>query len=161
MPFHRHDCRRPARDRSAYHSISQGQRRKQFCPIGSVKANIGHPEQASGIAALIKTALTLHHRKIPPSINYEAPNPAIDFASSPFYVNTELQDFPLGDTPRRAGLNSLGIGGTNAFAVLEETPSPLAARIQPRSAFPRFATLSAKSADALVARVDNSGLVER
>ena len=96
--------------------------RKQYCAIGSVKANIGHPEQAAGIAGVIKTALVLHHKRIPPSINYETPNPAIDFASSPFYVNTKLRDFPLADTPRRAGLNSLGIGGTNVFAVLEEAP---------------------------------------
>ena len=89
--------------------------RKQYCAVGSVKANIGHPEQAAGIAGLIKTALVLHHKRIPPSINYETPNPRIDFASSPFYVNTKLQDFPRTDTPRRAGLNSLGIGGTNSF----------------------------------------------
>ena len=81
--------------------------RKQYCAVGSVKANIGHPEQASGIAGLIKTALMLHHKKIPPSINYQTPNPRIDFASSPFYVNTELRDFPRAtrrDAP--AGVNS-------------------------------------------------------
>jgi acyl transferase domain-containing protein/surfactin synthase thioesterase subunit/acyl carrier protein len=127
--------------------------RKQYCPIGSVKANIGHPEQASGIAALIKTALTLHHRQIPPSINYQAPNPRIDFAGSPFYVNTELRDFPLGNTPRRAGVNSLGIGGTNAFAVLEEAPSPPQSDNRTADAHPHLVTLSAKSAEALVARV--------
>src|SRR5262249_28481851 len=97
-------------------------KRKQYCAVGSVKANIGHPEQGASIAGLIKVALALHHKQIPPSINYETPNPRIDFASSPFYVNTKLQDFPLGKNPRRAGLNSLGIGGTNAFAVLEEAP---------------------------------------
>src|SRR5215470_15667852 len=77
--------------------------RKQYCAVGSVKANIGHPEQAAGIAGLIKTALVLHHGRIPPSINYKSPNPAIDFASSPFYVNAKLQDFPSANTPRRAG----------------------------------------------------------
>src|SRR5215468_3377407 len=97
-------------------------KRRQYCAIGSLKANIGHPEQAAGIAGLIKTALVLHHKRIPPSINYDTPNPRIDFAASPFYVNTRLQDFPLTDGPRRAGLNSLGIGGTNTFAVLEEAP---------------------------------------
>ena len=75
-------------------AFRKGTERKQYCAIGSVKANIGHPEQAAGIAGLIKTALVLHHKKIPPSINYDTPNPAIDFASSPFYVNTNLQDFP-------------------------------------------------------------------
>ena len=128
--------------------------RKQYCAIGSVKANIGHPEQAAGIAGLIKTALVLHHKKIPPSINYETPNPAIDFASSPFYVNTKLQDFPRADTPRRAALNSLGIGGTNAFAILEEAPPAGAIAHQSPDRFPCLVTLSAKSADALVARVE-------
>lgn len=128
--------------------------RKQYCAIGSVKANIGHPEQASGIAGLIKTALALHHKQIPPSINYKTPNPRIDFASSPFFVNTKLQDFPCTDTPRRAGLNSLGIGGTNSFVVLEEAPPDLTTEDQSPDVFPCLVTLSAKSADALVARVE-------
>jgi acyl transferase domain-containing protein/surfactin synthase thioesterase subunit/acyl carrier protein len=127
--------------------------RRQYCAIGSVKANIGHPEQAAGIAGLIKTALVLHHKQIPPSINYDTPNPAIDFASSPFFVNTKLRDFPSGDTPRRAGLNSLGIGGTNTFAVLEEAPPVSPAEVQSDSR-PCLVTLSAKSAKALVARVE-------
>ena len=129
-------------------------KRKQYCAVGSVKGNIGHPEQAAGISGLIKTALVLHHKQIPPSINYETPNPRIDFASSPFYVNTELQDFPLTNTPRRAGLNCLGIGGTNTFAVLEEAPPTAVMRSQSPDRFPRLITLSAKSADALVARVE-------
>jgi acyl transferase domain-containing protein/surfactin synthase thioesterase subunit/acyl carrier protein len=129
-------------------------KRKQYCAVGSVKANIGHPEQAAGIAGLIKTALVLHHKRIPPSINYETPNPRIDFASSPFYVNIKLQDFPVTDTPRRAGLNSLGIGGTNTFVVLEEAPPIAAAKNQSPGAFPCLVTLSAKTADALVARVE-------
>jgi acyl transferase domain-containing protein/surfactin synthase thioesterase subunit len=128
--------------------------RTQYCAIGSLKANIGHPEQAAGIAGLIKIALALHHKQIPPSINYETPNPRIDFAASPFYVNTKLQDFPVTGTPRRAGLNSLGIGGTNAFAVLEEAPPIAATKDQSTDGFPCLVTLSAKSADALVARVN-------
>ncbi len=128
--------------------------RKQFCAVGSVKANIGHPEQAAGVAGLIKAALVLHHKRIPPNINYVAPNPEIDFASSPFYVSETLQDFPVGDTPRRAGLNSLGLGGTNAFAVLEEAPLVAAGESQSPDLSPRLVTLSAKSADALVARVE-------
>jgi acyl transferase domain-containing protein/surfactin synthase thioesterase subunit/acyl carrier protein len=128
--------------------------RRQYCAIGSVKANIGHPEQAAGIAGLIKIALVLYHKRIPPSINYETANPRINFASSPFYVNTKLQDFPLADMPRRAGLNSLGIGGTNCFVVLEEAPPTPTAKTQSPDAFPCLATLSAKSAEALVARVE-------
>ncbi|HET7166043.1 MAG TPA: SDR family NAD(P)-dependent oxidoreductase [Pseudolabrys sp.] len=128
--------------------------RKQYCAVGSVKGNIGHPEQAAGIAGLIKAALVLHHKQIPPSINYETPNPRIDFSSSPFYVNTKLQDFPLADTPRRVGLNGLGIGGTNTFAVLEEAPTPAVTKSQSSDRFPCLMTLSARSADALVARVE-------
>ena len=127
--------------------------RRQYCALGSVKANIGHPEQAAGIAGLIKAALVLHHKQIPPNINYETPNPSIDFASSPFFVNTKLRDFPVADTPRRAGLNSLGIGGTNAFAVLEETPPTTATRNDVPHHLPCLVTLSAKSAGALLARV--------
>jgi acyl transferase domain-containing protein/surfactin synthase thioesterase subunit/acyl carrier protein len=129
-------------------------KRKQYCAVGSVKANIGHPEQAAGIAGLIKTALVLHHKRMPPSINYQTPNPAIDFASSPFYVNAELRDFPGADTPRRAGLNSLGIGGTNTFAVLEEAPPIHAADSSSPGLWPCLLTLSAKSTAALAARVE-------
>src|SRR5215475_4841215 len=131
-----------------------GTTRRQFCAIGSLKANIGHPEQAAGIAGLIKTALMLHHKQIPPSINFATPNPRIDFASSPFFVNTELRDFPCADAPRRAGLNSLGIGGTNSFAILEEAPPLAVTDSRSPAAFPCLVTLSAKSADALVARVE-------
>jgi acyl transferase domain-containing protein/surfactin synthase thioesterase subunit/acyl carrier protein len=127
--------------------------RKQFCAIGSVKANIGHPEQAAGIAGLIKTALVLHHKQIPPSINYDTPNPSIDFESSPFYVNTSLTPFVSADAARRAGLNSLGIGGTNVFAVLEEAPA-IAVGHESSDARPCLVTLSAKSADALIDRVE-------
>src|SRR6516162_1225394 len=129
-------------------------KRKQYCAVGSVKANIGHPEQAASIAGLIKAALVLHHKQIPPSINYHTPNPRIDFAASPFYVSTKLQDFPVAGTPRRAALNSLGIGGTNSFAVLEEAPPIVAANNRPASSFPCLVTLSAKSADALAARIE-------
>ncbi len=91
------------------------------CRIGSVKTNIGHLDTAAGVASLIKVALSLHHRQLPPSLGYEAPNPAIDFQTSPFRVNDRLTDWAA-TAPRRAGVNSLGVGGTNAHAVLEEAP---------------------------------------
>lgn len=95
-----------------------------FCGIGSVKTNIGHTDTAAGVASLIKVSMALHHGQIPPSLGYEAPNPAIDFETSPFMVNDRLRDFPrLKGAPRRAGVNSLGVGGTNAHAVIEEAPS--------------------------------------
>ncbi len=99
-----------------------------FCRIGSVKTNIGHLDTAAGVAGLVKTALALHHRQIPPSLGYEAPNPAIGFAGSPFAVNDTLRDWPAGKTPRRAGVNALGVGGTNAHTVLEEAPERAASQ---------------------------------
>jgi acyl transferase domain-containing protein len=92
------------------------------CAIGSVKANIGHVEAASGIVGLIKTVLALEHRELPPLAEWEAPNPACDLASSPFFVNTALLPWTDGDSPRRAGISSLGVGGTNVHVVVEEAP---------------------------------------
>ena len=94
-----------------------------FCRIGSVKTNIGHLDTAAGVASLIKAALALHHAEIPPSLGYEAPNPAIGFDGSPFSVNDRLTPWPRRGHPRRAGVNSLGVGGTNAHVVLEEAPA--------------------------------------
>ena len=91
------------------------------CRIGSVKTNIGHTDTAAGVASLMKVALSLHHRQLPPSLGYEAPNPTIDFETSPFRVNDRLSDW-TGPLPLRAGVNSLGVGGTNAHAVLEQAP---------------------------------------
>jgi len=94
----------------------------EFCAIGSVKTNIGHLDAAAGVAGLIKTALALKHKQIPPSLNFNKPNPQIDFANSPFFVNTKLTDWATGKSVRRAGVSSFGIGGTNAHAILEEAP---------------------------------------
>ena len=91
-----------------------------FCAIGSVKTNIGHLQIASGIAGFIKTVLAIHHKKIPPSLHFETPSPQIDFVNSPFYVNTSLQEWET--SPRLAGVNSLGVGGTNAHVILAENP---------------------------------------
>ncbi|WP_308189135.1 non-ribosomal peptide synthetase/type I polyketide synthase [Nostoc mirabile] len=103
----------------AFHNSTQ---KKHFCAIGSVKTNIGHLDTASGMAGLIKTVLALKHKQIPPSLHFETPNPKIDFANSPFYVNTKLSEWKTDGTPRRAGVSSFGIGGTNAHVVLEEAP---------------------------------------
>ncbi len=94
-----------------------------FCRIGSVKTNIGHLDTAAGVASLIKTSLSLHHKQIPASLGYEKPNPAIDFETSPFKVNDTLTDWVSHKGPRRAGVNSLGVGGTNAHVVLQEAPA--------------------------------------
>ena len=124
----------------------------RFCALGSVKTNIGHPEQAAGMAGLIKSALVLQHGLIPPSLHFAVPNPKIDFDHGPFYVNTALSPWPTSEGPRRAAVNSLGIGGTNAFAVLEEPPS--VASPEPDSLPLQMFTLSAKSGPALTAYVD-------
>lgn len=96
--------------------------KKGYCAIGSLKANIGHLDAASGVAGFIKTVQALAHQQLPPSINFESPNPAIDFAGSPFHVDTDLRPWRESDQPRRAAVNSLGIGGTNAHVILEEAP---------------------------------------
>lgn len=93
-----------------------------FCGIGSVKGNIGHLDTAAGGASLIKVALAIHHGQLPPSLHFDAPNPSIDFANSPFYVNAKLSDWNPADKPRRAGVTSLGVGGTNAHIILEQAP---------------------------------------
>jgi acyl transferase domain-containing protein len=104
---------------------------KGFCALGSVKTNIGHLDAAAGVAGLIKTVLALKHKMIPPSLHYEKPNPKIDFADSPFYVNAKLSPWKSSDTPLRAGVSSFGIGGTNAHVVLEGTEPPSGKGTQP------------------------------
>jgi acyl transferase domain-containing protein len=97
--------------------------KRQFCAIGSLKPNVGHLDRASGVTGLIKTALALQHRQIPPSLNFTQTSPDIDLAQSPFYVNTHLRTWePAPDHPRRAGVSSFGLGGTNAHVVVEEAP---------------------------------------
>jgi acyl transferase domain-containing protein len=125
--------------------------RRQFCAIGSVKNNIGHLDIAAGMASLMKVAMSLKFQRIPPCVNFTTPNPKIDFESSPFHVNTDSIEWPQVDTPRRAAINCLGIGGTNAFMVLEEPPQrPLPPRA---AAMPRIVVLSAKTEAALWRKV--------
>ncbi|MEA2601552.1 MAG: hypothetical protein QOF89_2544 [Acidobacteriota bacterium] len=97
--------------------------RKSFCALGSLKSNIGHLDSAAGVCGLIKTVLALEHKQIPPSLHFERPNPQIDFANSPFFVNAALRDWQTDGLPRRAGVTSLGMGGTNAHVILEEAPA--------------------------------------
>ncbi len=118
-----------------------------FCRIGSVKTNIGHLDTAAGVASLIKAALALHHKEMPPSLSYEAPNPTIDFENSPFQVNATLTPWESRGHPRRAGVNSLGVGGTNAHAVLQEAPKR---QVSDESDWPfQLLTLSARNRSAL------------
>ncbi len=117
------------------------------CYLGSVKTNIGHLEQAAGIASLIKTCLSLYHQKIPESLNFVKPNPRMDLAKGPFVVPIETVAWKKGEVPRRAAINSLGLGGTNAFAILQEAPKPVSQQV-PQNPINLLA-LSANSPDAL------------
>lgn len=94
--------------------------RKEFCFLGSVKGNIGHTDVTSGIAGLIKTALCLHHRQIPPMCGFLKPNPDLFLQDSPFVINTQLQDWEVMEGRRYAGVSSFGVGGTNIHMVLSE-----------------------------------------
>src|SRR5690606_35864954 len=98
------------------------QNNKQYCAIGSIKSNIGHLTAAAGVAGFIKTVLSLHYKKIVPSLGFNTPNPNIDFEHSSFYVNQSLREWDSKDL-RRAGVSSFGVGGTNVHVVLEEFDS--------------------------------------
>jgi acyl transferase domain-containing protein/thioesterase domain-containing protein/D-arabinose 1-dehydrogenase-like Zn-dependent alcohol dehydrogenase/acyl carrier protein len=127
--------------------------RKGYCAIGSVKTNIGHADAAAGIAGLIKTILALKHQKLPPSLHYERPNPQIDFANSPFFVNHQLVDWKADEaTPRCAGVSSFGVGGTNAHVIVEEAP---ALESSGPSRPLQLITLSAKTPTALESATHN------
>lgn len=121
--------------------------KKGGCYLGSVKTNIGHLEQAAGIASLIKTCLSLHNQKIPESLNFSTPNPRMDLDKGPFTIPTKLIDWEQSNSPRRAVVNSLGLGGTNAFAVLQEAPQIAAVPVENKSI--NVLTLSGNSVDAL------------
>jgi len=96
--------------------------------IGSLKSNVGHLDAAAGVAGLIKTVLALEHAQIPASLHFEKINPHIELGGGPFYVNSKLADWFSAATPRRAGVTSLGIGGTNAHVIVEEAAAVLLTR---------------------------------
>ena len=124
-----------------------------FCAVGSVKTNIGHLDAAAGLAGLIKTILALKHKQLPPSLNFREPNPRIEFANSPFYVNDQLSYWKEGAAPRRAGVSSFGIGGTNAHVIVEEAPA-VAPPVTSRRHW-HLLTLSARTPAALEKVTDN------
>jgi acyl transferase domain-containing protein/acyl carrier protein/NAD(P)-dependent dehydrogenase (short-subunit alcohol dehydrogenase family) len=94
---------------------------KHSIALGSAKSNIGHLKAGAGAAGLLKTAMALHDKKLPPTLNAEKANPNIDFSSTPFYVNHNLKEWEQrGFAPRRAGVSAYGFGGTNFHLVMEE-----------------------------------------
>ena len=127
-----------------------------FCVLGTVKPNVGHLEAASGVTGLIKTALALRHKRLPPTLHYRSPNPRLDLAKSPFIVSAELTEWQAtGDHPRRAGVSSFGVGGTNAHVVLEEAPPVPSVPIQDSRSEWQLLTVSARTETALETAADN------
>lgn len=126
-----------------------GTDRLAFCPIGSVKTNIGHLNSAAGIAGLIKTILSLQNRQLPPSLHFKRPNPKIDFESSPFFVNSELVAWEPKSGPLRAGVSSMGIGGTNCHLIVEEAPVLSSQTAAAQGGEKHTLLLSARSQEAL------------
>ncbi|WP_051287454.1 type I polyketide synthase [Paenibacillus taiwanensis] len=99
--------------------------RKQFCAIATVKSNIGHLDSCAGIAGVIRATLALYYKQLPPMVHFQTPNRQINFADSPVYVETRLQTWESAPNhPRRCGVSSFGLSGTNAHLVMEEAPQP-------------------------------------
>lgn len=127
-------------------AFRSGTEKQNFCALGSVKTNIGHCDNAAGMASLIKTIQALEHSLIPPTLHFQTPAPKINFSNSPFFVNSTPLEWKTTATPHRAGVSSLGIGGTNAHLILEEAPPAKASG----GARPwQLLVLSAKSAAAV------------
>ncbi|MGH8479084.1 MAG: SDR family NAD(P)-dependent oxidoreductase [Gammaproteobacteria bacterium] len=134
-------------------AVGRGRSGEAACVVGSVKANIGHLEAASGVAGLVKAALCLRHQEIPPLANLDRPNPAIPFSDLGLRLPRDLEPMPNGGDPVYVGVNSFGYGGTNAHVILEEPPRshhPEGTGTPPGEA-PLFLPLSARSPHALVA----------
>ncbi|MEH2162866.1 MAG: type I polyketide synthase [Nostoc sp.] len=129
--------------------LAQGRLPGNYCRVGSVKTNIGHLEAAAGIAGLIKVALSLKNRQIPPNLHFQKPNPYIPFEKLPLRVQQTLEPWPQGNNLAIAGVSSFGFGGTNAHVVLTEAP-PEIPLDNPIERPVQLLTLSAKSEDALL-----------
>ncbi|SCY96174.1 condensation domain-containing protein [Alkaliphilus peptidifermentans] len=124
--------------------------RKQFCAIGAVKSNIGHLDSAAGIAGFIKAVLALKNKKLPPSIHFENPNRNINFCNSPIYYNDRLRKWDIQQPPRRCGVSSFGISGTNCHIILEEAPREKAAKVKQSTEMKYMVlTISARSKKSL------------
>ncbi len=123
--------------------------KKQFCALGTVKTNLGHLDTAGGVTGFIKAVLSLKHRLLFPSLNYSEPNPRIDIENSPFYVVTKLTNWTNGRGPLRAGVSGMGLGGTNAHILLEETPEIYKRKDSPSSREHKLLLFSAKTPTAL------------
>ncbi|GIH09049.1 hypothetical protein Rhe02_71160 [Rhizocola hellebori] len=133
--------------------FGHGTAQRQWCALGSVKANIGHLSQGAGVVSFIKAVLALEHRMIPPTAGFAVAHPELDFASSPFYVNAALASWES-DTARLAAVSAFGVGGTNAHVVLEEhTPVRASAEAAPAEQLIQVSARSAKALEAAVERL--------
>ncbi len=131
-----------------------------WCALGSVKGNVGHMNRAAGVAGLIRAALSLHHRLLPPTMHFNAPNPALRLGETPFYVPTEVERLEPRARRLRGAVSSFGIGGTNAHMILEEYPQ---AALPGDADGPFLLTLSAHSRAALgesARRLARSGVAD-
>jgi amino acid adenylation domain-containing protein len=115
-------------------AFSRFTERRQICAIGSVKSNYGHLDCAAGLLGLIKTVLCLRHRQVAPLVHLRRPNRRIPFVESPVYLADRLREWPAGREPRRCGVSSFGLSGTNCHVVVEEAPSPEEALIEEETA---------------------------
>lgn len=127
--------------------VGQGRTPDNPCRVGCVKTNIGHTEAASGIAGLIKVALSLYHRQIPANLHFQEPNPAIPFTKLGLKVQQILERMPEEVDLIRAGVSAFGLGGTNAHVILESVPSQV--KVEPNLAPLHIFTLTAKTPTAL------------
>ncbi len=133
-------------------AFSKYTNKKQFCAVSSVKTNIGHLCEAAGIVSFIKAVLALKNKKIPPTNYFNTPNRNIKFEKLPVYVNTKLRDWQSDENPRRCGVSSFGISGTNCHIVIEETPKTTYEE-EANDRY-RILTLSAKTEQSLLRLVE-------
>lgn len=129
-------------------AFSRFTHRKQFCAIGSVKTNIGHLFEASGIFGFVKAALSLDRKLLPPLLHFNRPNRNIAFEDSPVYINDRMRKWETNGVPRRCGVTAFGFSGTNCHVILEEAPM-LGAPIPIPGVSSHILTISAKSEEAL------------
>jgi acyl carrier protein len=139
----------------------------QHIALGSIKSQIGHTKAAAGIAGLIKTALALHHKILPPSINIDRPSKKLGIENTPFYLNTEPRPWITDGEPRRAGVSAFGFGGTNFHYVLEEFQNvhsgPFRMHKTSQTVFLSAATPKEldKACNNLLAELETEGAVQR
>ncbi len=127
--------------------------RRQFCAIGSVKTNVGHLDNAAGLAGLAKVAMAMRHAQIPASLNFEVPNRRVAFEQAAVYVNDALRPWlPPPGSPMRAGVSSFGLSGTNCHVIVEQAPAQPS--VEKKASYPCLLPLSASTEESLRALLE-------